>query len=252
MEADVQLGQGVGQLPGHGLVLFRRQRLAAGVVVDQDQGGGAVEERQARDFPGVDRGLVDGALGDDGAVDEAVGGVQAERQDAFPGLGAKAEADIVGDVLGGGDPEAAVHLRLEHPDEQLPDQPQEGGGGFPETRRLPEPLGGLEQDSGQGGEAVQQVPCQRLGVPARDGVGEEQLQQFVVGHRLPSSREQPLPEAVAVAARSQTLSRHPTSPSVLVLVIVIVIVIVLVLVHVILIVLIVVCKTLDAPRLPLF
>src|SRR3546814_19553529 len=62
VDGDAELFGGAAQLFGHGDVGGRGLGVAGGVVVDEDEGGGAELEGALHHLAGIDRGVVDGAL----------------------------------------------------------------------------------------------------------------------------------------------------------------------------------------------
>src|SRR3546814_1501741 len=84
VDGDAELLGGAAQFLGHGDVGGRGLGVAARMVVDEDEGGGAQLEGALHHLAGVDRGVVDGALLLHLVGDQAVALVeeqQAERLD---------------------------------------------------------------------------------------------------------------------------------------------------------------------------
>lgn len=105
VEEDFEVLGGFAEVFGGSEVVFAGGGVSAGVVVDEDDGGGSVAYGGAEDFPRVDEGGVGGAGGDGLHADELVAGVETEDTDFLdvvgPCFGVEVLEDDFGVVEGG-------------------------------------------------------------------------------------------------------------------------------------------------------
>src|SRR5262249_23045229 len=74
-----------------------------------------------------------------------------------------------------------------------------GDGGLSQTIDLLEPFQWRRDHLGKGAERGEQLLCQRFHVALRDGAKQNELEHFVIADRLAAGRENPLPQALAMA-----------------------------------------------------
>ena len=86
MDGDAERLGGIDDRLGHLDIGARRGRVAARMVMDQDDGGGGKLQSATHDFPRIDGRVVDRALALHLVRDECIALVEEQDADVFPGL----------------------------------------------------------------------------------------------------------------------------------------------------------------------
>lgn len=144
MDADVEQAGGGDQSVGGGAVGGGRARIARGMVVGDDQGGGLEVKRAADDHPRLELGAAGAAAGDLFLGEPAAAGVEEDDEDAFD-LAVGEAGPEVADEFG---PGAGQRLALGRQAQDLGD----GGAGGAQLARDRFVAGDAEVRLGTGGE----------------------------------------------------------------------------------------------------
>ena len=176
-----------------------RGGVAARVVVDQDDGGGAEVEAPLYHFPRVDGGVVHRAARLFLIGDQAVAGVEEQHAELLDRLPRHGGVEVAGQPVPVVEKGLVLHLRTQHVQRGGLGGLDGAGGAGADALDLLQLLGAGGQHIGQAAETLDQRLGDGLGVLARV-VGEEQdFQDLVIGQRFRAAREQPLAHPVAMA-----------------------------------------------------
>ena len=202
VDHDGQHGQRALHLTRHVDVGAGGRRVAAGVVVHQDDGGRVQLQRALRNLPRVDGGVVDGAAGLRLVGQQAVAAVQEQDAELLHPLAREGGVEVVHQPV-----PVAQHGPVHH----LGAHQAQGGGlhrlqcGGPGLAHALDRLQ-LGHRGGDGvgvaAEARQQRAGDGLGVAPGQGQEQHHLQQLVVRHAVRPGGQQPLAHPLPVPGRA--------------------------------------------------
>ena len=210
-QADVHGGQSVPHLQGGGPVLRRRQSHAAGMIVAQHHACGAGQQGVLHHLPDAEGGHIGAALGQAFAGKHLSLAVQTHLIQQLPALTIQQVHEVGTAALHGVEdafgryaaPGAALGRRH---------QIQQHGGILPDAGHLHQRLRrGLEHGV-QRTEVLDQPVGQLVGVPAGDGIVQQQLQHLMIRQTVGSLLQEALPLALAMSVvQSHVCSPLPAS-----------------------------------------
>lgn len=206
-QADVHGGQSVPHLQGGGPVLRRRQSHAAGVIVAQHHACGAGQQGVLHHLPDAEGGHIGAALGQAFAGKHLSLAVQTHLIQQLPALTIQQVHEVgtaalhgVEDAFGR-DAAPGAALGRRH-------QIQQHGGILPDAGHLHQRLRrGLEHGI-QRTKVLDQPVGQLVGVPAGDGIVQQQLQHLMICQTVGSLLQKALPLALAMSV----VQSHVCSP----------------------------------------
>ena len=184
VDHDVQRVEGPDDFVGEGHVGIRRAGVAAGVVVDENNGCGTQCKGAAHDFPRENGGLVDGALLVDLVGDEHVLAVHVENAELFGFFARHLGGAVVDEAGPGGEHRLLHHAGLHHALGGGLYGFKGNGGGFGEAFDGGELGHRGGEDVFDAVEFFEQGFRQRLHIAARDGHEEKEFEEFVIGQRV--------------------------------------------------------------------
>ena len=187
--------QGPLERPGEHLVGLAGLADAGWVVVGEDDGGGVVLEYPLEHFPGVHRGLGEGAPEHLLIADHPVLGVKKDDYEHLVSKGGQVEAQPVPYGTGGVEHVPLGQLFTNGAARQFHDRLELGVLGWPHARKSREiRLGGPAQGA-QSAKVAEQIPGEVNGALALDPHPQEEGQQLGVGQNLGAPAEQAFPGA---------------------------------------------------------
>jgi hypothetical protein len=176
-----------------------RLGVAARVVVDEDQRGGADVERFPDHFARVDRGFVDRAFLRLVIEDQAVAGVEVEHPHALDRQVRHVDREIVEQRLPAPEDRLPADLAAGHAPGGQRDDLERGGADFAHAGHFGERVVIGVENRGERAETGEERLGGRLGVAARPGGVEQVFEHLVIRQRFRPAFEQPPAQPFAVA-----------------------------------------------------
>lgn len=194
-------------VPGDRDVLFAGRRIAARMIMDEDQARRAEIERPADHLARIDGGLARRAFAHQLVADEHVACVEEQHAHALDRDMGEIDVQIVEQRLPAVDHRPRLHFRAQQAKCRSLDDLQRG------DRAVADP--GASDRLGIGGEQpaqptklVQQAFRDRFGIAARDGECEQIFDDLMVVQRIGADAEQPIPQPRPVPAAVALAIRH--------------------------------------------
>ena len=206
-QLDLHGGEGHGQAAGGGDVVIGGDGQAAGVVVGQNHGSGAVLQGHFYTAADGHAGIIDAALPHLPAGQELQLGVQTQQEHRLVALALEKMGQIFTAVVDGIEDNLLALAQGITPLD-LPHQLQEGGAVVGDAIHLRQLEDGCIQHSGKTAEAVHQGVGDWVGVPAGDHIEKQQLQHLDIGKTVQPLPEEPVFQPLAVAF----VNRHIVTP----------------------------------------
>ena len=169
------------------------------MIMRQDDSGGVQFQRAAGDLPRIHRRVVDRAFAHGHLGDQTGAPVQEQYAKLLGRRMAQIGAEVIAERIPGAEQRFRFQFPTQQPGRRGMRQLQRRDPGIAQTLDGAEFGGGGGHHRPETAEPGQQFPCDRLGVPARQGEEQQHLQHLMVGQSLRTRGEQPCAHAVAMA-----------------------------------------------------
>ncbi|MCG2750145.1 MAG: hypothetical protein L6365_21760 [Desulfobulbaceae bacterium] len=187
------------KLGGDAMIVFRRCRFSAWMIMDHDNFCGIMVQSGFHDFPWVEWSPVNGAFYNYFMMHKFIGIIQTKQQETFPLVCTNMKLYELGYILRCGDSIRELCVLLKVSDHRGANSEQECCCFRANSFYFQKPFPGLIQNSGKRTKVIDQFLRQFFGIPARYRVCEQQLKHFIIRQGLPPGLIEPFSKPAAVS-----------------------------------------------------